>query len=219
MGLLDFLPAWFRRAGHRELNQAEAAASLTVGVSLVNTDTAISERHESLEKSDRNDERPSRPGVATQYAKGEMLDGVVSSRQDYGIFVRLPNGEIGLVFKYEIAWPGEQESFKRGDPVKVLVMGFREGYGLSLSIKQTLKDESWQKFVESHAIGDSISGTVKTVKDFGIFVMVAPCVSGLLHQSELGALAQWRDLKYGDSISVKVLSIDLEQRRISLAMP
>lgn len=154
----------------------------------------------------------------TEYALGEVLNGYISGIEHYGVFVRLPNGESGLVFQNEICWPGEHIEYAVGSRVKVLVLAFKPGRGLALSIRETRTQEAFDGFVRDFPVGASLDGQIKSVLDYGIFVNLVPGVCGLLHVSEIPNIQAYGKHSIGQQISVRVGSIDIDQRRISLEM-
>lgn len=164
----------------------------------------------------RNPSRKSRD--TTEYKVGEEIAGVVTGIEHYGLFVRLPNGESGLVFHNEICWPGQEITYGLGHRVKVLVVGFKPGRGLSLSIRDTLTQEAFEQFSKMHAPNSVICGQVKSVLDYGIFVILAPGVDGLLHVSTIPDIHVYGKSSIGEPIDVRVTSIDPETNRIALEL-
>lgn len=154
----------------------------------------------------------------TAYAVGEEVSGYITGIEHYGIFVRLPNGESGLVFKQEVTWPGEDITYGVDDKVSVLVTGFKAGRGLSLSIRQTRSHKAFGDFVASHKVGDSVIGTVKSIVGYGIFVTLRPGVFGLLHVSSVPDIKAYNRDSIGRPISVRLLDINPDGKRITLEM-
>ncbi len=154
--------------------------------------------------------------------EGDVVEGTVSSITSFGIFVSLGNDMEGLVHISEIAWQRNvkpREQYKRGDTVKVKVLGIdRETNRISLSIRQTLPDP-WDSVSERWHIGDRTTGTVTNLTDFGAFVEIEPGIEGLIHIGDLS----WHRIKHpkeilrkGQSVEVQVLEIDTERKRIGL---
>lgn len=154
----------------------------------------------------------------TEYVIGEELTGIVSGIEHYGIFVRLPNGESGLVFQNEICWPDEDIAYDLGDKVSVMVLGFKAGRGLALSIRETRVAAAFDDFTKTHAVGSVVKARIKSVKDYGLFVHLAPGVSGLLHVSAIPNIQIYGKFSIGESIEVCVVDIEQSTRRISLEL-
>ncbi len=153
--------------------------------------------------------------------EGDMLDGEVSSITAFGVFVNVGPMD-GLVHMSEISWKRSikpKEMFKKGDPVKVKVIGIdRENNRLSLSMKQTQEDP-WLTASSRWKSQDRTKGLVTNVTDFGAFVEVEPGVEGLIHIGDLS----WTRIKHprdvirkGQEVDVVVLDVDMERRRMSL---
>lgn len=154
----------------------------------------------------------------TEYSVGDELSGQITGIAHFGLFVRLPNRESGLVFKHEVCWPGEDIAYGIGDEVTVQVMGFKAGRGLSLSIRQPRADRSFREFVTTHKVGDSIAGTVKSVVGYGVFVTLTPGVCGLLHVSAMQNHSAFDKQSIGAPIEVRIADIDIVSKRITLEM-
>jgi len=154
----------------------------------------------------------------TEYHIGDELSGFITGIEHFGVFVRLPNGESGLVFKHEVTWPGEDITYGVGDKVNVLVIGFKSGRGLSLSIRQTRANQAFQEFVSEHKVGDTVVGKVKSIVGYGLFVTLRPGVFGLLHVSSMPDLRAYSRDSIGSSIAVRLVDINLPGKRITLEM-
>jgi small subunit ribosomal protein S1 len=154
----------------------------------------------------------------TAYGIGEVIEGRISGVHDYGCFVRLPNGESGLVFKEQICWPGENISVVLGDEVVVRVLSFKPGRGLALSMREVRTNELFDKFIASHGEASVLKGQIKNVLDYGVFVIVAPGVCGLLHVSSIPKIQIYGRASIGQFIDVKIANIDTEVRRIRLEL-
>ncbi len=154
-------------------------------------------------------------------AEGAVLSGVVTSLTSFGVFVSLGPVE-GLVHLSELSWKRNakpKELVKKGDEVKVKVIGLdKEENRISLSIKQTMEDP-WESVADRWKSGDKAEGAVTNLTDFGAFVEIEPGVEGLVHIGDLS----WTRIKHpkevlrkGDVVEVQVLDVDGERRRISL---
>lgn len=154
----------------------------------------------------------------TDYKVGDELSGFITGIEHFGVFVRLPNGESGLVFKHEVTWPGEEITHGVGDKVNVLVIGFKTGRGLSMSIRQTRTNKAFQEFVSEHKVGDTVTGKVKSIVGYGLFVTLCPGVFGLLHVSSMPDLRAYSRDSIGSSISVRLVDINVPGKRITLEL-
>jgi small subunit ribosomal protein S1 len=165
-------------------------------------------------------------GIARRYPAGTRMFGKVTNITDYGAFVEIEAGIEGLVHVSEMDWtnknvnPGKVVSL--GDEVEVMVLEIDEDRRrISLGMKQC-RPNPWQEFSENHRKGDKVSGTIKSITDFGVFIGLPGGIDGLVHLSDLS----WsktgeeavRDFKKGDEVSAVVLAIDVERERISLGI-
>ena len=154
----------------------------------------------------------------TEYAVGMELRGVVTGIAHYGIFVRLPNGESGLVFQGEICWPGEAITYGIGARVNVLVMAFKPGRGLALSIRETRVKAAFTSFCDANDVGSTVVGQIKSLVDYGVFITLAPGVAGLLHISAIPDIRAYTKESIGQAITVRLVDIARDTRRISLEL-
>ncbi|MDQ2951110.1 MAG: S1 RNA-binding domain-containing protein [Chloroflexota bacterium] len=159
---------------------------------------------------------------AAKLSAGAVLEGTVVSVTSYGVFVDVGVAD-GLVHGSEITWEKDLEPtslFKVGDSVRVLVVGIdQEKQRISLSIKR-LADDPWQSFVSTVQSGQMVNATVTRVMPYGAFARVAEGVEGLVHVSELAPkrIADPSEVvKVGDTLRVKIVSVDKERRRLSLS--
>ena len=156
---------------------------------------------------------------SSKYSPGEVHEGVVSGIKDYGIFVTLPNGEAGLVYQNEIAWSGEQPiSYSVGNLVDVKVLSFKPGYGISLSLRQVRVQSSFDKFIAEFPVGSTARGLIKSIAHYGVFVTVAPGISGLIHISKIPDIQHFNYGSIGNAIDVRVIEINPEKTRIGLEL-
>lgn len=146
------------------------------------------------------------------------ISGVVSGCAPYGVFIRLPNGESGLVGVNEVCWPGEKITYSRGDAVKIVIIGFKVGRGLALSIRKARIQIVFDEFLLSYPVGSIITGQIKTVLDYGVFVVLAPGVDGLLHVTQISDNKTYSKSSVGSNIKVRVIKIDNEAKRIALTI-
>jgi len=156
--------------------------------------------------------------------EGATVRGLVKNITYYGVFVDL-GGIDGLLHITDMSWGRvnhPSEIYKIGDEVEVKVLKFdRETERVSLGVKQ-ISDDPWQHASEKYVVNKIVKGTVVSLEDYGAFVELEKGVEGLIHISEMS----WtRRIKHpgkmvaiGDEVEVKILEIDVENRRISLGM-
>lgn len=163
----------------------------------------------------------SRPHLTSAYRKGDTDLGYISGLAHFGAFVRMSNGEPGLISNEELALPGQDaRAFKVGDQVQVTVLSFKESKGLFLTAKPLLAEISFTNFAAEHSSlqGEALSGRVKSVVDYGVFVTVAPGVDGLLHISSIPDISIYSKSSIGTSINVAIKSLDVERKRLQLRL-
>jgi small subunit ribosomal protein S1 len=158
-------------------------------------------------------------------AVGQSVSGTITSVRDFGAFVDI-GGIEGLIPASEIAWGRIEDIGERvavGQEVTVTVLKLdwdNDRYSFSLKDSQP---DPWQNATALFAEGSSQAGTVVRLTEFGAFVSLAPGIDGLLHISRLGAgrrIGHPREVvKEGEVLEVKIDSIDLEKKRISLSLP
>jgi small subunit ribosomal protein S1 len=164
--------------------------------------------------------------AAQTFAIGARLRGQVVSVTDYGAFVELEKGIEGLIHVSEMSWSKRavhpSKVVNVGDTVEVQVLGVDEGNRrISLGLKQT-EPNPWQALAQLHPIGSTISGKVKSITDFGVFVEIEPGIDGLAHISDLSWTKKVRHpselYKKGDEVQAVVLGIEVEHERVSLGV-
>ncbi len=169
-------------------------------------------------------QRQEREKLRETLSVGTVVEGTVSSLRDFGAFVSIGALE-GLLPVSEAAW-GKVRDIRQvlsvGDQVKVVVKQIDwEKDRITFSLKDTLADP-WQSVTEKFPIGSTISGTVVRLAPFGAFVALGDGIDGLIHISRLGAgkkIAHPKDvLQEGTTVEVLVEGIDLDNRKISLAL-
>lgn len=158
-----------------------------------------------------------------QLQVGEVRRGVVTSICEFGAFVDL-GGADGLIHLSELSWERvnhPSEVVQVGQEVEVYVLEVDyERQRIGLSIRQ-LQTEPWEKAIASLCVGQIVQGTITKVMPFGAFARIADCLEGLIHISELsdGRVNHPREVvKEGDVVSVKIVRIDPQQRRIGLSL-
>jgi len=164
--------------------------------------------------------------VEDKYTIGSKIKGTVSSITDYGLFIEVEKGIEGLVHISEISWTDRitnlSKYFNEGDEIETVVVALdKDNRRMSLSIKQ-LKDDPWKTVATQFNENDKITGTISNITDFGVFVQIAEGIDGLVHVSDLSwtnTITHPGDLyKKGDSIETIILSVDPENRKISLGV-
>jgi small subunit ribosomal protein S1 len=164
--------------------------------------------------------------LGRRYPVGTRLFGKVTNLTDYGAFVEIEPGIEGLVHVSEMDWTNKNvhpaKIAQLGDEVEVMILEIDEDRRrLSLGMKQC-QANPWDDFAASHKKGDKVSGQIKSITDFGVFIGLPGGIDGLVHLSDLS----WnqtgeeaiRNFKKGDELSAVVLSIDVEKERISLGV-
>jgi len=164
--------------------------------------------------------------IARRYPESTRLVGKVTNIADYGCFVEIEEGVEGLVHVSEMDWTNKNihpsKVVSLGLEVEVLVLDIdEERRRISLGMKQC-KDNPWDSFASSNNKSDRVSGTIKSITDFGIFIGLSGGIDGLVHLSDIS----WnvpgeeavRNYHKGDEIEAMVLSVDPERERISLGI-
>lgn len=164
--------------------------------------------------------------IKQRYPENTRVKAVVTNLTDYGCFAELEEGVEGLVHVSEMDWTNKNihpsKVVQLGDEVEVMVLDIdEERRRISLGIKQCFQNP-WDGFAENFKKGDKISGSIKSITDFGIFIGLDGNIDGLVHLSDIS----WdetgeeavRNYKKGDEIETVILSIDPERERISLGI-
>ena len=164
--------------------------------------------------------------LSRRYPVGTRLFGKVTNLTDYGAFVEIEPGIEGLVHVSEMDWTNKNvhpaKIAQLGDEVEVMILEIDEDRRrLSLGMKQC-QANPWDEFAATHKKGDKVSGQIKSITDFGVFIGLPGGIDGLIHLSDLS----WnqtgeeaiRNFKKGDEVSAVVLAIDVEKERISLGV-
>jgi len=164
--------------------------------------------------------------ISRRYPTGTRLFGKVSNVTDYGCFVELEPGVEGLVHVSEMDWTNKNvnpaKMVQVGDEVEVMVLDVdEERRRISLGIKQT-QANPWEAFAAIHKKNDRVSGQIKSITDFGIFIGLDGGIDGLVHLSDISWQGTGEDLvrqfKKGDTVEAVVLAVDPERERISLGI-
>ena len=164
--------------------------------------------------------------IANRYPNSSRIQGKVTNIADYGCFVEIEDGVEGLVHMSEMDWTNKNvhpsKLVQLGDEVGVMVLDIdADRRRISLGMKQC-QSNPWEEFSMTHNKGDKVSGSIKSITDFGIFIGLDGGIDGLIHLSDI----TWedeneevvRDFKKGDELEAVVLAIDPERERISLGV-
>ena len=165
-------------------------------------------------------------GLARRYPARTRLFGKVTNLTDYGAFVEIEQGIEGLVHVSEMDWTNKNvhpsKVVQLGDEVEVMILDIDEDRRRSsLGMKQC-QANPWEEFAANFNKGDKLTGAVKSITDFGIFVGLPGNIDGLVHLSDLSWSESGeeavRKYKKGEDVEAVVLSIDVEKERISLGI-
>ena len=165
-------------------------------------------------------------GISRRYPSGTRLFGKVTNLTDYGAFVEIEQGIEGLVHVSEMDWTNKNvhptKVVQLGDEVEVMILEIDEDRRrISLGMKQC-QANPWEEFAQNHKKGDKVSGQIKSITDFGVFIGLPGNIDGLVHLSDLSWRATGeeaiRNFKKGDEVQAVVLAIDTDKERISLGI-
>ena len=164
--------------------------------------------------------------IARRYPVATKLVGTVTNVTDYGCFVEIEDGVEGLVHMSEMDWTNRNiqpaKLVQPGDQAEVMILDVDgERRRISLGMKQC-RMNPWEEFAVLNRKGDKVSGRIKSITDFGVFVELDGGIDGLVHLTDIS----WdkpgeeaiRDLKKGDLVNAVVMLVDPERERISLGM-
>ena len=164
--------------------------------------------------------------IARRYPEKTRIFGKVTNITDYGAFVELEEGVEGLVHVSEMDWTNKNIHPNKvchlGDEVEVMVLEVdSDRRRISLGMKQCTGNP-WEEFAATHQRNDKITGEIKSITDFGVFIGLEGGIDGLIHLSDLSWDREGedavRDFKKGDQITAVVLSVDPDRERISLGI-
>ena len=164
--------------------------------------------------------------LTKRFPEGSRLHGAVTNLADYGCFVELEEGVEGLVHVSEMDWTNKNihpsKLVQTGDQVDVIVLDIdQERRRISLGMKQC-QPNPWEEFAALHNKGDRVSGQIKSITDFGIFIGLPGGIDGLVHLSDVSWVDEGEDAlrnyKKGTQIETVVLAVDTERERISLGI-
>ena len=164
-------------------------------------------------------------GIETTFPVNTSVMATVTNLTDYGFFAEISKGVEGLVHVSEIDWTNKNihpsKVVQLKDQVEVMILEVdEEKRRISLGLKQ-LTENPWQVFEHTHKEGDKVSGAIKSITDFGVFIELQGGIDGLIHLSDISwdeSEESVRSLNKGDVVEALVLSIESARERISLGM-
>ncbi|MCI7487253.1 MAG: 30S ribosomal protein S1 [Alphaproteobacteria bacterium] len=218
-GLLHVTDISWRRINH-------PAEVLTVGQNVKVQVIRFNEDNQRISLGMKQLENDPWQAVADKYNVGEVYTGKVTNITDYGAFVELEDGIEGLVHVSEMSWtrknvhPGKIVSTSEEVKVKILEVD-PEKRRISLGIKQCMANP-WAAYIEEHPVGSVITGKIKNITEFGLFVGLTDEIDGMIHLSDIS----WdksgeeavKDYSKGQEIEAKIIDVDVEKERISLGI-
>lgn len=162
--------------------------------------------------------------IISKLEKGQVLEGTVKNITSYGVFIDL-GGIDGLIHITDLSWgriTHPEEIVKLDDKIQVVILEFDDDKKrIALGLKQ-LSAHPWESLNAEWKVGDRIKGKVVVINDYGAFIEVAPGVEGLVHVSEMSWSQHLRSaqefVKVGQEIDVQILTMDREERKMSLGM-
>jgi len=165
-----------------------------------------------------------RAEIISKLEKGQVLEGMVKNITSYGVFIDL-GGVDGLIHITDLSWGRinhPEEVVELDQKLKVVILDFDDNKKrIALGLKQ-LSPHPWDSLDKDLKIGDKVKGKVVVLADYGAFIEIAPGVEGLIHVSEMSWSQHLRTaqdfLKVGDEVEAVILTLDREERRMSLGM-
>lgn len=165
-----------------------------------------------------------RKKVLETLSEGQVIQGIVKNITNYGVFIDI-GGVDGLLHITDMTWgriSHPSELVRIGDNITVKVLSFdKDNEKISLGLKQ-LSENPWEKIGDTLTVGSRIKGVISSITDYGLFVEIAKGVEGLVHISEVSWTDRISDLskkfKVGEPIEVLIVSLDKENRRMSLSI-
>jgi len=162
--------------------------------------------------------------IISKLEKGQVLEGVVKNITSYGVFIDL-GGVDGLIHITDLSWGRinhPEEIVKLDEKINVVILDFDDDKKrIALGLKQ-LSAHPWEALNADVKVGDKVKGKVVVLADYGAFVEIAPGVEGLIHVSEMSWSQHLRSaqefLKVGDEVEAVVLTLDREERKMSLGV-
>ncbi len=165
-------------------------------------------------------------GIAERFPAGTRLHGKVSNLTEYGAFIELEPGIEGLVHVSEMDWTNKNVNpskvVKLGDEVQVQILEIdADKRRISLGMKQC-QANPWTEFADKYQKGDRVTGQIRSITDFGLFIGLEGGIDGLVHVSDvswtLSGDAALRNYKKGQDVEAVIISVDVEKERIALGI-
>jgi len=162
--------------------------------------------------------------IVAKLEKGQVLEGTVKNITDFGVFIDL-GGVDGLLHITDISWgriEHPKEVLSLDEKINVVVLDFDdEKKRIALGLKQ-LTPHPWESLDPNLTVGSKVKGKIVTVADYGAFLEITPGVEGLIHVSEMSWSQNLRSpqefLKVGDEVEAEVLTLDRDERKMSLGI-
>jgi small subunit ribosomal protein S1 len=164
--------------------------------------------------------------LVERYPVGHRLKGKVTNITDYGCFVEIEEGVEGLVHMSEMDWTNKNihpsKVVNLGDEVEVMILEIdQDRRRISLGMKQCVMNP-WQHFAQEHNKGEKVSGKIRSITDFGIFIGLSGDIDGLVHLSDISWSTPGeeavKNFKKGQEVEAVILAIDADRERISLGI-
>ena len=165
-------------------------------------------------------------GLNKRYPIKSRIFGTVSNLTDYGAFIEIETGIEGLVHVSEMDWTNKNihpsKAVQLGDEVEIMILEIDESRRrLSLGMKQC-KPNPWEDFAADHKNDEKITGDIKSITDFGMFIGLEGGIDGLIHLSDISwtetSEEAVKKYKKGDTVESLIISIDVDKERISLGI-
>lgn len=165
-----------------------------------------------------------RSEIISKLEKGQVLEGIVKNITSYGVFIDL-GGVDGLIHITDLSWgriSHPEEVVELDQKIKVVILDFDDNKKrIALGLKQ-LSPHPWDSLDEKITVGDKVKGKVVVLADYGAFIEIAPGIEGLIHVSEMSWSQHLRTaqdfLKVGQEVEAVILTLDREERKMSLGM-
>ena len=164
--------------------------------------------------------------IEERYPIGSTVEGTVRNLTDFGAFVEIEDGVDGLIHISDMSWTQKvkhpSELLKKKDSVKCRVLKIdKDNERISLGLKQ-LEPDPWENVAKKYHVGMDVQATIVKVTNFGAFAEIEPGIEGLIHVSQLSekqrATNARKEIKVGQPVDVKIIKVDMENKKIGLSM-